>query len=131
VGALDLVGLSFCPSLVSIGVGTDDGLSGGNLGRYVYQLVELGWFLAPTSSGDLLPLLGVLSSGKLGLLVDEAPDSLFSGDVVAAGHLAQPGHSTITKHVGVSDVLHLVALKPLMFFRREGGRLQGSYSDRR
>jgi hypothetical protein len=73
--------------------------------------VELGWFLAPTSSSGLLPLLGVSSSGKLGLLVDEVPDSLFSGDVVAAGHLAQPGRSTITKHVGVSDVLHLVALK--------------------
>ena len=44
VGALDLVGLSFCPSLVSVGAGTDDGLSDENLGRYVYQLVELGWF---------------------------------------------------------------------------------------
>jgi hypothetical protein len=50
-------------------------------------------------------------SGEVGLLVDEAPDSLFSSDVVAAGHLAQPGRSTITKHVGVSDVLYLVALK--------------------
>lgn len=111
VGALDLVGLSFCPSLVSVGAGTDDGISGGNLGRYIYQLVELGWFLVPTSSCGLLPLLGVSSFVEPGLLVDEAPNSLFSGDVVAAGHLAQPGRSTITKHIGVSDVLHLVALK--------------------
>ena len=85
--ALDLVGLSFCPSIVFVGAGTDDGLSGENFGRYVYQLVELGCFLAPTSSGGLLPLLGVSSFGEPRLLVDEAPDSLFSGDVVAAGHL--------------------------------------------
>ena len=43
--------------------------------------------LAPTSSGGMLSLLDVSSSGEPGLLVDEAPDSLFSGDVVAAGHL--------------------------------------------
>lgn len=111
VGALDLVRLSFCPSHVSIHVGTEAGLSGRNLGRYVYQFVKLGWFLSSTSSGGLLPLLGVTSSGEPGLLVDEAPDPLFSNDVAAAGHLAQPRRSTIIKHVDISNALHLVPLK--------------------
>ena len=75
VGALDLVGLSFCPSLVSVGAGTDDGLSDENHGRYVYQLVELGWFLAPTSSDGLLPLLGVSSSDEPGLMRRQIPCS--------------------------------------------------------
>jgi hypothetical protein len=36
--------------------------------RYVYQPMELGWFLAPTSSGGLLPLLDVSSFGRGGVV---------------------------------------------------------------
>jgi hypothetical protein len=75
-----------------------------------YQLVRSGWFSVPTSGG-LLSLPGVSSSGVKGLLVVEAPDPSFSGDAMATGHLPRPGRSAITKHVGISDVLLLVPLK--------------------
>jgi hypothetical protein len=66
-----------------------------------YQLVRSGWFSVPTSSGGLLPLPGVSSSGVSGLLVVEAPDPSFSGDVMATGHLPRPRCSAITTHVGI------------------------------
>jgi hypothetical protein len=84
----------------------------GGDGRCVfYQIVKSGWFFLPISSGGLLPLRGNSSSGELGSSVLEASDHLLSGDVMAAGHLARPVRSTVTRRVGVSDVLLMVPLK--------------------
>ncbi|CAO2177745.1 unnamed protein product [Urochloa humidicola] len=92
----------------------------------VYQLAgKSGWVSSTTASGGLLPLLGDSSSGALGLLVIEVPDPLFSGDVMAIGHLARPVRSAITRHVGVPNMLLMVPLKMGNVFRREGGRLHG------
>jgi hypothetical protein len=74
------------------------------------QLVRSGWFSFPTSGG-LLSLPGVSSSGVPGLLVVEALDPSFFGDAMATGHLPRPGRLAITKHVSISDVLLLVPLK--------------------
>jgi hypothetical protein len=45
-----------------------------------YQLVRSGWFSVPTSSGGLLPLLGISLSGGSRLSVVEALDPLFSDE---------------------------------------------------
>ena len=52
LAALDLVGFSFYPSLVSVDICIDAGFSSESLGRHVYQHAEKsGWLLFPTYSG--------------------------------------------------------------------------------
>ena len=88
--------------------------------RFAYRLAgKSGWFSSPTTSGGLLPLLGDSSSGVQGLLVIEAPDPLYTGDVIRLVR------SAITRHVGVPDVLLMVPMKFFYVFRRRGGRLHG------
>ena len=95
------------PSLILVGVAIGDGL-----GRYVYQLMEkLGWILCPTCFG-FIPLWVVLPSDVLEFLVTiEAPDSLYSSDEMAGGHLLRPGRSAVTKYVDSFDMLLLVPTK--------------------
>jgi hypothetical protein len=50
-------------------------------------------------------------SGELGLSVVVTPDALFSGDVMAIGHLLRLVRSTSKMCVGDVDVLLLVPLK--------------------
>ena len=76
-----------------------------------HQLLRSGWCSVPTASGGLLPLRGLSSSGGLGLLLAEAPDTLFSGEAMATSHLARPGRSATIRHIGIPDVLLLVPLK--------------------
>ncbi|RLN18579.1 hypothetical protein C2845_PM02G28280 [Panicum miliaceum] len=85
----------------------------GGDGRCVfYRLVKSGWFLLPTSSVGLLPLRGNSTSGEPGSSVLGASDPLLSSsDAMAAGHLARPVPSTVTRRVGVSDVLLMMPLK--------------------
>ena len=73
---------------------------------FAYRLArKSGWFSSPTTSGGLLPLLGDSSSDVPGLLVIEAPDPLFTGDVIRLVR------SAITRHVGVLDMLLIVPMK--------------------
>lgn len=73
---------------------------------FAYRLAgKSGWFSSPTTSGGLLPRLGDSSSNVPGLLVIEAPDSLYTGDVIRLVR------SAITRHVGVPDVLLMVQIK--------------------
>ena len=60
----DPVGFFFCLSLVFVGVGPTE-----FLGMLVYQLGRSGWFLDPTYSGGMHPLLGVLYTSVLGLML--------------------------------------------------------------
>ena len=80
-----------------------------------YQLVKLGWFPLPTSSGGLLPLRGVSLSGDLGLSTAEASDIRFSGDVMAFGHLVRPARSASKLCVGIAGVPLWVPLKICVF----------------
>jgi hypothetical protein len=66
---------------------------------------------SPSFSGGFLPLRGVPLSGELGLSVVVTPDALFSGDVMAIGHLLRLVRSTSKMCVGDVDVLLLVPLK--------------------
>ena len=87
---------------------------------FAYRLTsKSGWFSFPTASGGLLPLLGDSSSGVPELLVIEAPNPLYTGDVIRLVR------SAITRHVGVPDVLLMVPMKISDVFRRIGGRLHG------
>ena len=95
-----------------------------------YQLVKLGWFPLPTSSGGLLPLRGVLLSGELGQSIAEASDIWFSGNVMAFGHLVRPARSASKVCVGFAGAPLWVPLK-ICVFRREDGRLQRDCSGRR
>jgi hypothetical protein len=88
VTALDLVRFFCCPSFVFIGVGTI--VSGGALERFVYRLERLGWFLVPTYSGGLHPLLGVIYTGMLGLVMFVASDPFYTDKEMVVGHLAWP-----------------------------------------
>jgi len=88
---------------------------------FAYRLAgKSGWFSSPTTSGGLLPLLGDSSSDVPGLLVIEAPDPLYTGDVIRLVR------SAITKLVGVPDVLLMVPMKISDVLRRKGGRLHGA-----
>jgi hypothetical protein len=104
----DLVGFFCYPSFVFVG-GTD--VSGGALGRFAYQLERSGWFLVPTYSGGLHPLLGVLYTGVLGLVLFVASDPFYTDEEMVVGHLAWPVRSMTTRHVGFPDVLLLVPLQ--------------------
>jgi hypothetical protein len=96
--------IRFCPFLVFI-------VAGGRFGRYGYRLEEKpGWVLDPALFGGSVPLWGSSSSGVLGALVLETSDSSVSDDVMADGHLFQPGRSAVTKQVGVY-VLHKTTTK--------------------
>jgi hypothetical protein len=110
-GALVLDESSDVPSLCSVCTGTVAGLSGGILGGYVFQLEKSGWSFAPTISGGLLPLRGVLLAGVSGLSVVMASGPQLSGDAMAFGHLFRPVSSTGKKHVGAADMLLLVPFK--------------------
>ena len=105
-------GFFLCPSLGSVDVGAC--FSGGGLWRFGYHLGRSGrcvdpsfsgWCLDPTFSGGLYPLLGVLFIGVLELVLCEASDSFYTGEVMAVGHLARPALSTTSRHVGFSGVL--------------------------
>jgi hypothetical protein len=87
------------PSLCSVGTGTVVGLSGGFLGRYVFQLEKSGWSFAPTVSGGLLPLRGILLAGVSGLSVVVVSGPQLSGVAMAFGHLFRTVCSTGKKHV--------------------------------
>jgi hypothetical protein len=52
-------------------------------------------------------------AGVLGMLLVVAPGSLFSGNVMATGHVPRPARSATKKHVGYAVVLLLV---PLLIF---------------
>jgi hypothetical protein len=101
VTALDLVEFFCCPFFVFVGVST--GVSGGALGRFVYQLERSGWFLVPTYSGGLHPLLGVLYTGMLGWCC--------SWRQIPSTHLAWPVCSMTTRHVGFPNMLLFVPLQ--------------------
>jgi len=94
--------------------------------RFVYSYLEKsGWNSCTTSSGGFFSLLGLLSSSEPGLLVIETPDPLFTGEMMAFGHLDWPVRSVIKRHVGLPDVLLMVPLKLSAVLRRYGGRLHG------
>jgi len=80
---------------------------------FVYQLAEKpSWCLVPTFFGGLVPLRVVSFFSESRLLVAfEAPDPLSPGDVMAGGHLLQPGSSASIQHVDVFGVQLLVASK--------------------
>ena len=82
---------------------------------FVYRLIEKpGWCLVPTFFGGFVPLRVVSFSGESGLLAAfEALDPLSLGDVMAGGHLLQPGRSVSIQHVDVFGVWLLVASKKL------------------
>ena len=86
-------GFSFGVAICDISSGFPVFVCGDGMRSVFYQLVKLGWFPLPTSSGGLLPLWGVLLSGELGLSTAEASDIRFSGDVMAFGHLVRPARS--------------------------------------
>ena len=66
----------------------------------------------PTCFDGFIPLRFSSSSGVLEILVATwALDSLYSGDVVAYGHLIRLGHSSVTRRVDVFDMLHEVPTK--------------------
>ncbi|TVU23298.1 hypothetical protein EJB05_25654, partial [Eragrostis curvula] len=94
----------FCPSLSFFGIGTGDGvLSGEAVGRsMLYRPGRSGWFLDPTSSGGLHPLLGVLCSGELGLML-AASDPFYTGEAMVFDHLVRPARSScfVGKVVGL------------------------------
>ena len=80
-----------------------------------YQLVKLGWFPLPTSSGGLLPLRGVSLSGEMELSTAEASDTWFSGNVMAFDHLVRHARSASKVCVGIAGVPLWVPLKICVF----------------
>jgi hypothetical protein len=67
-------------------------------GGFSFQLNEKsGWFLVSTFFGGSAPLRGSSSSGELGALVLVVSDSSVFDDVMAVGHLFQPGRSAVIK----------------------------------
>jgi hypothetical protein len=112
-----LVWMLFC-AIEAHGINNDAGLGSymvldawRSSGGFGYRLVEnLGSDLLPTFLGGSVPLWGSSLSGELGALVFVASDSLVSDDVMANGHLFQPGRSVVTKQVRI-DVLHKMATK--------------------
>jgi len=80
-----------------------------------YQLVKLGWFALPTSSGGLLPLRDVSLSSELELTTAEASDIRFSGDVMTFVHLIRPARSASKVCIGIADVPSWVLLKICIF----------------
>jgi len=114
VFAPDIVG-SFCSFF---GFVVDIGLFDDDLGRYISQHEESGWFYAPTCLGGSASLWGDSSSGELGFLAAEASDSSVLGDVI------WPGHSAFSRHIKV-DVLLKTATKT--FFPLPGRRSASSF----
>ncbi|CAN6247668.1 unnamed protein product [Urochloa humidicola] len=110
-GALVSDEIPYGSSLGFVDSGTDVGSFGGIIVRYVYQLGKPDWASAPTFSGGLLPLRGLLSAGVQERMVFGAPDFLFSGEVMAPRYLARLGRSTGKKHGGVASMLLMVPLK--------------------
>ena len=82
---------------------------------FVYQLAEKpGWGLVPIFFGGFVPLRVVSFSDESGLLAAfETPDPSSPSDVMAGGHLLQPGRSVSIQHVDVFGVWLLVASKKL------------------
>jgi hypothetical protein len=109
VSVLDRVDFFFCPSLVF--VGADDGVSGRVLERFGYQLGRPGWCVVTTLSGGLHPLLGSLYTGVLGLKLCEVSGLFNTGEGMASGHPNRPARSTVSQHVGFSDMILWVPLE--------------------
>ena len=86
-----------------------------NFGRYVYQLVEKpGWVWIPPSSVILLPFrlyLSPVSQGCWWPLRRQIP--YFIDDVMAGGHILQPGRSISLQHVDALDMRLMVASKKM------------------
>jgi len=118
--ASDLVWFYSAPYLISVGAAVSDGF-----GRYVRQLnKKLGWILFSTCFGGFILLRVLLSSAVLEILVPMGvPDSLYSGDVVACGHLIWLGRSSVTKCVDIS-ICCTKCQQKFMVHSRERGRLQ-------
>jgi len=70
-------------------------------------------------------VVGISSSGELGLLVIEVPDSLFAAEVMGSGHLDWFVRSVLKRHVSLLDVLLMVPLKLSIVLHRHGGRVHG------
>jgi len=70
-------------------------------------------------------VVGISSSGELGLLVIEGPDPLFAGEVMGSGNLDWFVRSVLKRHVSLPDVLLMVPLKLSIVLRRHGGRVHG------
>jgi hypothetical protein len=128
-GALVLDESPCDPSLFFVGISIVAELSGGILGRYVFQLEKSGCSFAPTVSGGLLPLRGGLlaSVSRLSVVVVSGPQLSDDAMAIFLGLFIQ----------WVKNMLVLLIccswchLKPLKILRQEGGQLQRDCSGRR
>jgi len=95
----------------------------------VYQLGRSGWFLDPTYSGGLHPLMGVLYTDVLGLMLFVASDPFYTGEALAIllGLFVQRLHGMLVFLMCYSWCHY----KTLKLLHREGGRLLGVSSGRR
>ncbi|CAN6194927.1 unnamed protein product [Urochloa humidicola] len=115
---LDLVEFVFCTSFVFSGDAVETDFSGEQYGRLVLPArCRAGLVVSTICLDGSAPLLGSLSSGCWGILLQGASDSSRTGDVMTSSHLLKPGHSTSTKHV--VDVLPKTATKISVFFAGE------------
>jgi hypothetical protein len=130
-GALVLDESPYDLSLFFVGIGTVAELSGGILGRYIFQLEKLGWSFTPTVSGGLLPLQGGLLADVSGLsmVVASGPSCLAMRWLLAIflGLFVQRVKSMLVLLICCS----WCRLKPLKILRRKGGRFQHDCSGRR
>ena len=108
-------GYSFGVAFCDISGGFSVLVCGDGVRSVFYQLVKLGWFPLPTSSGGLLPLRGVSLSGEMELSTAEASDIRFSGNVMAFDHLVRHARSASKVCVGIAGVPLWVPLKICVF----------------
>jgi len=85
--------------------------------------LKSGWDLCTIAPGGFFSLLEISSSGEPELLVIEAPDPLFVGEVMASGHLDWPVRSVLKRHVSLFEVLLMMPLKFSTVLRRQDGWL--------
>jgi hypothetical protein len=106
-GALVLDESPYDPSLFFVGIDTVAELSGGILGRYIFQLEVFcshyfWWFASPP---------GWSVGRRVGAVDGRGVRPQLSGDAMASCHLFRPVRSTGKKHVGAADMLFLVPFK--------------------